>query len=144
MGFFDKVKDLALKAKCGVGIHGGSYSQAVNGHACLFEKTCPDCGGHITKHEHAYDEAQYKNHHTCTKVKYCRHCNHEHSYLEHERFESMGVDDFCKVKEKCIRCGSTQVKKEEHVWAELRRTDTQKTMQCVRCNKTETRQLTSY
>lgn len=144
MGFFDKVKELALKAKCGVGLHGGDYSRVANGPACLYEKTCPDCHEHITKYQHEYGEAKYKNHHTCTKVRHCKHCNHEHSEIEHEGYADMGIDDFCKVKEKCIRCGHSQVKREEHVWTEEHRTDTHKTLRCVRCQKAERAPLTRY
>ncbi|UZM95241.1 MULTISPECIES: hypothetical protein [Pseudomonas putida group] len=144
MGFFDKVKELALKAKCGVGIHGGDYTKASGGPACLYEKTCPDCFDHLTKHKHEYGDFSYKNHHTCTMIRHCVHCAHEDNKVKHEGFAEMGMDDFCKIKEKCIRCGFSQVKKESHTWTEVSRTDTHKRMECFRCNASETRPLSRH
>lgn len=144
MGFFDKIKELALKAKCGVGMHAGDYAKAVNGPACLLEKTCPDCFEHVTKHKHEHGEFSYKNHHTCTMIRNCVHCNHEDSKVKHEDFVDMGRDDFCKVQEKCTRCGFTQVKKEDHYMTEVSRNDTHKTLSCIRCNKRETQKLERY
>lgn len=144
MGFFDKVKELALKAKCGVGIHGGDYTKSKKGPACLFEKTCPDCLERITKSKHEYGEFAYKNHHTCTMIRHCVHCNHENSKEKHEGFADMGMDDFCKIKEKCIRCGYSQVKKESHSWFEESRTETHSKRVCTRCRKTESRPLSRH
>ena len=49
MGFFDKVKSVAMKAKCGAGIHGGDYHNVEGKPKCYFEKTCPDCKEIIKK-----------------------------------------------------------------------------------------------
>ena len=144
MGFFDKVKELALKAKCGVGIHGGEYSKVSSGPACLYEKTCPDCFDHLTKHKHEYDEFSYRNHHNCTMSRHCVHCGHEDLKEKHQGFTDAGMDDFCRVKEKCIRCDFTKVKKESHSWTEVSRTDTDKTMSCIRCKKTEKQPLARH
>ncbi|MFJ4445598.1 hypothetical protein ACIPZ8_26380 [Pseudomonas sp. NPDC089422] len=144
MGFFDKVKELALKAKCGVGIHGGEYSKVSNGPACLYEKTCPDCFDHLTKHMHEYGEFSYRNHHNCTMSRHCVHCDHEDLKEKHQGFTDAGMDDFCRVKEKCIRCDFTKVKKESHSWIEVSRTDTDKTMSCIRCKKMEKQPLTRH
>lgn len=144
MGFFDKVKALAIKAKCGVGFHAGDFVRAKGGPECKYEKNCPDCGEYVTKHEHAYGEPSYRNHHTCMMVKVCRHCAHENSFEKHEGYVDMGKDDVCKIKEKCIRCGHTQVKREDHTWYEVSRNETHKTLECLNCKRRETETLKRY
>jgi hypothetical protein len=144
MGFFDKVKELALKAKCGVGMHAGEYSLATIGPACLLEKTCPDCFEYLTKNSHSYGEDSYKDDHSCIRVRYCKHCNHEDSKTQHAGFSAIGRDDFCKVQEECNRCGFLQAKKEDHNMVEVSRSETHKTMECANCNKRESTPLSRY
>lgn len=49
MGFWDSIKNAAIKAKCGVGIHGGVFKTPDGKPECHLEKTCPDCNTIIEK-----------------------------------------------------------------------------------------------
>lgn len=68
MGFWDSIKNAAIKAKCGVGIHGGNY-KLIDGETCKYSKLCPDCNRTIQKEQHKYGEENYKYDFKCTTVK---------------------------------------------------------------------------
>ena len=53
MGFWDSIKNAAIKAKCGVGIHGGNY-KLIDGETCKYSKLCPDCDRTIQTEQHKY------------------------------------------------------------------------------------------
>ena len=84
MGFFDKVKSVAMKAKCGAGIHGGDYHNVEGKPKCYFEKTCPDCKEIIKKNEHKFGKATYIKENSCKQEKTCivqlsAHCVAKHN-----------------------------------------------------------------
>lgn len=100
MGFWDSIKNAAIKAKCGVGIHGGNY-KLIDGETCKYSKLCPDCNRTIQKEQHKYGEESYKYDFKCTTVKKCIDCGAEQEGERHERFVEIAVDDYCNVKERC-------------------------------------------
>ncbi|MBF4558930.1 MULTISPECIES: hypothetical protein [Pseudomonas] len=144
MGFFDKIKELALKAKCATGFHAGNFVKVANGPACHFEKTCPDCYEHVTKKEHRYGNGVYTEFSSCEKSWACEYCDHVKKKIEHEGYRDAGMDDNCRVKEECTRCRHTKVEKENHSWHEASRTEDTIVLWCVRCKKEKTRPKNSF
>lgn len=142
MGFFDKVKSMAMKAKCATGFHAGSFTSIHGEPKCRLEKTCPDCFEHVTKTSHKYgDWENYKRHGSCTKERHCVYCDEVDTKVIHEGYVRKGLDDYCTVIEECSRCGDRKKGKEEHMWHKNpgKYEDDHIVETCVRCHKERTR-----
>lgn len=146
MGFFDKVKSVAMKAKCGAGIHGGDYHNVEGKPKCYFEKTCPDCKEIIKKNEHKFGKATYIKEDSCKQEKTCMHCGHIEKLVKHAEYKQIGVDDRCNVKEQCIRCGDKRVHGTKHSWEKnpTNYNSNTDTFWCIKCGKEETRAKKVY
>jgi hypothetical protein len=144
MGFFDKVKELAVKAKCATGFHAGKFVRVPDAPECHYEKTCPDCYEHLNDFRHAYGPSEYVESWTCKQISVCKHCEEKKEKVVHEHYEKVEVDDYCNVKERCIRCRDERVAKKEHSWYESGRDDHAFHETCSRCRETRTRAKTSF
>lgn len=132
MGLWDSIKSAALKAKCAVGIHGGSY-KLIENETCKYSKICPDCHETIKTEKHQLGKAEYKFDYKCVTVKKCIKCGLEQEGEKHEEYENVDVDDFCNVKQRCRRCGSERTHGKEHSWSSAGSTDTHHLFECIKC-----------
>lgn len=144
MGFFDKVKELAIKAKCATGFHAGTFVRVSGAPECHYEKVCPDCYEHLEQKQHSYGDSVYLNHGSCMKTSLCVHCDAIKEKVVHEAYRNLGVDDYCNVKEECVRCHDVKVKKKEHLWSEDRRDEHSIHESCRRCHEKRSRSKTSF
>ncbi len=69
MGLWDKIKDVALSAKCMTGWHAGEYSHIEGEPECYLGKICPDCGEYITKFNHKFGTSEYLHEYQCDTVR---------------------------------------------------------------------------
>lgn len=143
MGFFDNLKKVAIKAKCGVGIHSGEFKKT-NGKTCQYEKICADCGKYLTKEIHQYGRAEYKSLHECIKIQKCTNCGHEKEFTNHEEFREIAVDDYCNVKVECKRCSFQKLDGKQHNWFIDDITDTHNIYKCTKCGEKDFRQKTNF
>jgi hypothetical protein len=144
MGFFEKVKEFATKAKCATGFHAGKFVHVADAPQCHVEKTCPDCYEHLTEKRHSYGDPEYLESWKCEKTRVCNHCAEKSVKVVHERYEVIEIDDYCNVKERCVRCRDTKLGKKEHQWYESGRTDHGIEETCSRCRETKSRAKTSF
>lgn len=145
MGLFDKIKNLATKAKCAAGFHSGTYTHIKGEPECHIEMTCSDCGKHITKKDHKYtDWEDYKEYLSCFKERHCIHCNHKQKKEFHEGYAEVDQDDYCTMIEECKRCGHRKKGREAHIWVKIPGSydDEYVRYSCARCNKEERRAKT--
>lgn len=143
MGFWDSIKNAAIKAKCGVGIHGGNY-KLIDGETCKYSKLCPDCNRTIQKEQHKYGEENYKYDFKCTTVKKCIDCGAEQEGERHERFVEIAVDDYCNVKERCVRCFTERVHGKRHNWYLSGSSDTYRHYKCSVCGEEKEERKASF
>ncbi len=115
MGFWDAVKEVAIAAKCGIGFHAGEYQQKEGKPACFWFKICPDCGKYVVKHEHDFDQWEYRSYGTCNAVRECIHCRKEEYSIVHN-YEKVEKDANCHVISVCSRCGDRVIGGAEHNW----------------------------
>ena len=115
MGFWDKVKSVAVSAKCMTGWHAGDYEHIKGKPLCHMGKTCPDCKKYVTTMKHEYNDWKYLTYDKCDSVKECIHCGHKESEVRHT-FEENGKDSNCKVIKICSRCNLKEVGGARHEW----------------------------
>ncbi len=143
MGFWDSVKNAAIKAKCTVGIHAGEYTHISGKPLCHVEKTCPDCNKYISNIHHNFSEPEYENPISCVQIAHCIHCNEEKRKTVHEAYERLGYDKdgSCRATEQCVRCRHTRKGDEHHSWHRLpsQYGNSAYTLECIDCGKKETR-----
>lgn len=124
MGFWDKVKSVAISAKCMTGWHAGDYKHIDGKPLCFLGKTCPDCGEYVTKNNHTYNEWQYKNYNSCDAIRECVHCGSIESSVRHN-YERQGKDSNCRVIEVCKRCNDKKLGSTDHNWVSIPLTNTE-------------------
>jgi len=149
MGFLDKVTnkvtELAKKAKCATGFHAGTFVPINGQPKCHKEKTCPDCGNHVTAIEHKFPDwksVEYKEYRSCLKKRKCEYCQHEERKEIHEGFENTWKkDDYCFEIEICTRCEHKKRGSEKHIWEKKigNYDDDTVTEYCIDCRKERTR-----
>lgn len=144
MGFFDKIKSAAKKAKCKTGFHAGVFSTPEGSPACYFEKTCPDCSKLVTKFKHSYpkswEEAPYDHSSGvgCTRIQKCDHCNEIEKRVVHESYRKLGVNGRCEKIIACRRCGHEKKDGYEHNFVREGSDENGNIiMKCLKCNHTE-------
>jgi hypothetical protein len=124
MGLWDKVKSVALSAKCMTGWHAGEYEHVEGKPLCFLGKTCPDCGEYVTKNKHAYNEWEYFSYDSCNAQRNCIHCNHIEQAVQHQ-YKEQGKDESCRIIEVCQRCGDKKIGSAKHNWVTIPFTDTE-------------------
>ena len=124
MGFWDKVKDVAIAAKCMTGWHGGEYEHIQGRPLCYLGKTCPDCHEYITKTKHDFTEWEYKSYSNCDAVRECIHCQAQEASVIHT-YEETGKDSNCRIIKICSRCGKQELGSTQHDWITIPFTDTE-------------------
>lgn len=145
MGFWDSIKNAAIKAKCGVGIHGGVFKTPDGKPECHLEKTCPDCNTIIEKKEHKYnfewDEAPFDIYSKlrCTRIQSCIFCGEVAKKEVHGEYKKLGVNASCQVVMACTNCGHEKTDGYEHVFLREGVEDGKIIMKCVNCGFTEKR-----
>jgi hypothetical protein len=146
MGFFDKVKAAAIKAKCATGFHAGEYAAIEGKPECHFEKTCPDCNKYLTLFKHQfYAEPEYEKAGSCIKAVKCEFCDHIHRETDHVEYTVVGQDDYCRTKERCVRCSHEKVGDAKHSWVRLYDGENETVIyMCSRCDKKESRKKTKF
>ena len=132
MGLWDSIKNAALKAKCGIGIHGGDY-RVTEGQTCKYSKVCPDCQETIKTEKHQMGKSEYKFEYRCVTVKKCIKCGKEEEGEKHEQYVNIDVDDYCNVKQSCTRCNSERIHGKQHTWSSVGTTETHHLLECVKC-----------
>lgn len=132
MGLWDSIKNAALKAKCSVGIHGGVY-KIIEGETCKYSKVCPDCNETQKTEKHRLGKAEYKFEYKCIMVKKCLTCGAEQEAEKHEEYVDVDIDDFCNVKQRCVRCNSERIHGKKHTWSSNGSTATHNLMICQKC-----------
>lgn len=119
MGFLDALMDVAKKAKCATGFHGGKFEHIPGAPGCSFEKDCPDCFEYITEQRHKYPEinsVDYDSYDSCEKTAVCEYCENQLTRVQHD-FVSRGTNGHCEGVEKCSRCGEEKLSgKLFHQW----------------------------
>jgi hypothetical protein len=147
MGIWDSIKNVGIKAKCGLGFHSGTNKNIAGKPECYFEKYCPDCGKTIRSFMHEYllkwDNAPFENANSCSRVQKCRYCQEEARQTVHVEYEEDGKNDRCQYIERCVRCRDTKIGAERHLWHRLPSPDDGALvrMQCYACKKIERRPL---
>lgn len=147
MGWLDKVKEVATKAKCATGFHAGDFTQVAGKPKCHLEKTCPDCNKHIEHFAHEIiNSEQYDQPSSCVITSKCKHCEFTRSKEVHESFYTVGKDSYCRIKERCSRCGHTRIGREDHTWVKMtgNYSDETEKYSCASCNKEEIRKKVRY
>ena len=125
MGLWDSIKNAAIKAKCGVGFHGGIFTTPEGKPKCYLEKTCPDCKELIKiknhQYEHEWKEAPFYNdsQKQCTRIRNCIHCGEVEKKEIHEEYRRIGVNAKCQVVKECVRCGHEKTDGYEHQYRRL-------------------------
>ena len=115
MGFWDKVKSVAVSAKCMTGWHAGTYTHIDGEPLCHLGKTCPDCNEYVTKIVHKFSEWEYLDYGKCDAKRSCIHCAYEEYGVQHD-YEEQGKNSDCRIIEICTRCGDEQLGRENHNW----------------------------
>ena len=118
MGIWDKVKSVAISAKCMTGWHAGDYTPISAKPKCNLEKTCPDCNNYVTTVKHKFDGWEYLSHGRCDAQKECIHCGHKENEVRHE-YKAQGKDSKCCVIEVCNRCQDKKSGREDHSWIKI-------------------------
>ncbi|MBS6058452.1 hypothetical protein [Mixta calida] len=143
MGLWDSIKNAALKAKCTIGIHGGSY-KVIEGETCKYSKVCPDCHETIKTEKHQFGNAEYKFEYKCVTVKKCLKCGIEQEGEKHEQYVDIDVDDYCNVKQRCMRCHSERVHGKQHSWFSDGSTDTHHLYKCLKCGASSEKRKVNF
>jgi hypothetical protein len=148
MGLWDSIKEVALKAKCGLGFHSGEAKRVEGAPACQLEQFCPDCKEIISLRRHAY-KTEWENSefdmsagwNSCQRIRACVHCNEAVTKVVHEGFSTRGKDGQCRVIEECQRCGHQERRGEEHSWIRSYENtgDSRVRVVCTGCRKEELR-----
>jgi len=118
MGFWDKVKSVALSAKCMTGWHAGTYTHIEGKPECYLEKTCPDCNEYVTTKKHKFSEWEYLGYGKCDSRHECIHCGYTEDKVRHD-YEEQGKDGNCKIIEVCTRCGDRELGRAKHNWINI-------------------------
>lgn len=145
MGLWDSIKKITIKTKCGVGLHGGSFSTPDGKPKCYSEKTCPNCMKLLTKKNHDYEfdwkEApfDYSSKIKCTRVQKCVHCEEVAKKVVHDEYRVLGVDAKCEVIHACIMCGHEKTDGYEHDFVRDRVQDDKIIIKCINCGAEEAR-----
>lgn len=117
MSFFNKIKELAVKAKCATGFHSGEFTPIVGKPECNLGKTCPDCNEYIKEIQHKYHPwDDYKQSKSCIKERKCKHCEYINKKTIHEGYQQKKIDDRCNVIMSCVRCGDLRKDGKSHSW----------------------------
>lgn len=103
MGLWDAIKKAAVTAKCATGWHAGTYTPVSGEPKCHLEKTCPDCGKHLTTTKHNYTDWRYISSGKCDMERTCTYCNKKEFKVKHD-YRVIGKDKECHVIESCTRC----------------------------------------
>lgn len=144
---FDTVKGAAIKAKCTTGFHAGKFEPIDGMPNCNIGKTCPDCGKYVKEIKHNFGKEKYVNLYTCEVSKSCIHCEESVTREQHEGFQVIAVDDYCRPKEQCKRCRQERIGKPKHSWTKSPLSSpTENTVEwyCTTCNAREMRDKTSF
>lgn len=147
MAFWDSVKKAATSTKCFTGMHAGVFRPISGRPECNLEKVCPDCNKRLEKIKHKFGKEAYVNLYTCEMSKSCVHCEEVETREKHEGFQEVDVDDYCRPKEQCKRCRQERIGKPKHSWAKSSiSSPTENTIEwfCIKCNKREMRDKTSF
>jgi hypothetical protein len=147
MGIWDSIKELAVKAKCGMGFHSGDWTPVPGGPACRKQLFCSDCleTVHSTNHSYSVEwesaEFDYGSDARCQRARWCTHCNEKAVKVVHEGFHSVGKNGNCQLIERCSRCSHQRVGPEDHSWVRSFQSTGNSTVRvvCVGCNKEEIR-----
>lgn len=145
MGIWDTIKSAAIKAKCGVGIHGGVFKTPDGKPECHLQKTCQDCNIVIEKKEHEYElewskaPFDFSSQLRCTRVQSCIFCGEIAKEEVHEKYKKLGVNARCQVVLACTRCGHEKTEGYEHVFSREGVEDGKIIMKCVNCGFVEKR-----
>ena len=129
MGFWDSIKnaaeaakDLAIKAKCGMGFHDGSFSPVEGKPACFQSMRCADCLEVIEERRHAYphewERAPYDrgSQLRCMRVQDCKHCGEQASKVVHGNYYTVGKNGHCIVVLRCEDCGHEKNGEVDHAF----------------------------
>ncbi|EKN4209740.1 hypothetical protein ACOZ7A_002314 [Yersinia enterocolitica] len=143
MGLWDNIKNAALKAKCAVGVHGGSY-QLNDGESCKYSKLCPDCSSVIQTEKHLLGNEEYKFEHQCVTIRKCSRCDLEKEGEKHEEYVEIAVDDYCNVKERCVRCYAERIHGKKHSWWPRDSTETHHLYECSVCGAKKEERKTNF
>lgn len=139
MTLWQSVKNIAMKAKCGLGFHAGDFAKVDGRPECYREKTCPDCAELLKKEVHAYPAAwenaayDYGSNLKCAKKQACIHCAKVETRQVHEGFTRVGVNARCRTVEACVRCGEEKLGDEEHSFQLQGRQGDDFLLQCGNC-----------
>lgn len=147
MGLWDTIKTAAVKAKCGIGAHGGNFKTPDGKPECYYEKTCPDCKKLITKSNHKHEvewrDAPYDSNSSikCTKVQKCIHCDAIEKRVIHEEYRKLGTDARCQTIMACTRCGEEKTGEYDHAFMRDGIEDGKIVMKCMNCGRKEHRKF---
>lgn len=121
MSFWNKLKSVAMTAKCLTGWHAGVYTPIEGKPECNLEKICPDCDSYVTKKKHTFSIWRYTNNinsDPCDSIRDCVHCGFQEEKIIHE-YKKNGKDSSCRIIEKCTRCKDEKLGSESHDWISL-------------------------
>jgi len=145
MSFWDKIKDIAMSAKCMTGWHGGNYTPIKNKPQCNLEKTCPDCGEYVTTIKHKFSDWKFPNRYApvtsmyeakfiCQAEKKCIFCDKVEHKIIHNLYED-GKNSNCKIIKKCKYCSHEELGATKHNWSNM-----QDKRKCRDCGKIESKE----
>ncbi|EGK8058263.1 hypothetical protein IO382_000636 [Campylobacter lari] len=118
MGFLDTLKSIAISAKCGIGWHGGTYSNEEGKPQCYLSKTCPDCNEYISKYNHNFAERVITDPYSCRGYEECTYCQHR-EFGTYHKFEKVRKNERCQIIEKCSQCGKERLGDIQHSWVQI-------------------------
>ena len=146
MGFWDSVKDVALKAKCGLGFHDGKMAPTPGKPACHLSMTCADCHKLIETKQHSFPrqwsdaDFDWTSNVGCMRIQRCTLCEEQLSQVEHEGYYTAGKNASCREVKKCPRCGHEKLGDEDHSWYRMSgNQDGSVNVRCGGCGKEERR-----
>ena len=144
---WESIKKVASNIGCKVGAHSGNYQYVDGQPKCYMEYTCSKCNQLITKNNHKFpnkDQVKYHKGKTCEKELKCEYCDTTKIVLDHEYWNSKGVDGVCNKIEQCSRCFIERKNGKQH---HFHRTGTQGSkiiVECYNCKCTELKDTWYY
>lgn len=141
----DSAKELALKAKCGMGFHDGTFAPVEGKPACFLSMRCADCLELIEQRRHAYPREweqaphDYRSQIKCMRTQSCIHCGEEASKVVHGHYYTAGKNGRCVIILRCEDCGNEKEGDVDHdFYRAMGNSDGTVTYRCS-CGAAETR-----
>lgn len=136
MNLFENLKKITVRARCGIGIHSGTFKPMDGKPQCNIGKICPDCNMFFTKTKHNFSPwSDYIKPKSCVVVQRCIYCEESRTRKNHPGFIRKGVDDHCHVILSCARCGEVKKGKQVHKWEKELNNKSNTVERCQQCGK---------